>query len=86
MAWREKNRPGFSHVRVRIRSNEFSPSNICLYTIAAGVARLRTGVAARIDSGHILSRVDVNSAHIGTSWRDMAMMQSVFITCLPYII
>ena len=34
MARREKNRSGFSHVRVRIRLKEFSPSNICLYTIA----------------------------------------------------
>ena len=36
MARREKNRAGFfSCVRVRIRLNEFSPSNICLYIIAA---------------------------------------------------
>ena len=36
MARREKNRVGFfSCARVRIRYNEFSPSNICLYIIAA---------------------------------------------------
>ena len=35
MARREKNRHRFSHVCVWIRSNEFSPSNICLYIIAA---------------------------------------------------
>ena len=53
----------FSHVRVWIRSNEFSPSNICLYTIAA---RLRTGVADRIDHWHIFPRVGANVAQIGT--------------------
>ena len=36
MARSEKNRAGFfSCARVRIRLKEFSPSNICLYTIAA---------------------------------------------------
>ena len=63
---RKKSSRIFSYARVRIRSNEFSPNNICLYIIAAGVARLRIGVAARIDYGHILPRVDINSAQIGT--------------------
>ena len=53
-------------MRVWIRFDEFSPSNICLYIIAVGAERLRIGMAARIDYGHILPRVDVNSAHIGT--------------------
>ena len=44
IAWREKNRVGFSHVRVWIRSNEFSPSNMCLYIIAAAL-RKQTGQA-----------------------------------------
>ena len=35
MARRGKNQPAFSHVCVWIRLNEFSPSNICLYIIAA---------------------------------------------------
>ena len=44
------------------------PSNICLYTIAAGggVAWLKTGVAARIGYGYVLPRADINSAQIGT--------------------
>ena len=42
---------------------KISHSNICLYIIAA---RLRIGVAARIDYGHILSMVDLNSAEIGS--------------------
>ena len=64
MARREKNRAGFfSCARVRIRSNEFSPGNICLYIIAA---TLRTGVAARIGYGHIVPMVGANSAQIGT--------------------
>ena len=63
MARREKNRAGFSHVRVRIRSNEFSPINICLYIIAAAI---RTGVTARIRCGYILPRIGVNPAQIGT--------------------
>ena len=45
---REKNRAGFSHVRVRIRLNEFSPSNICLYIIAA-VLRKQIGQAWRLE-------------------------------------
>ena len=53
-------------MRARVRLNEFSPGNICLYIIAAGVAWLRTGVAARIGYGHILPIVDINSAQIGT--------------------
>ena len=49
MSLREKNRVGFSHVRVRIRSNEFSPSNICLYIIAAALCK-QTGQAWRLES------------------------------------
>ena len=48
MARREKNRAEFSHVRVRIMSNEFSPSNICLYIIAA--VRRGLGQAWRLES------------------------------------
>ena len=50
MARREKNRAEFfSCMRVRIRFNEFSPSNICLYTIAAAL-RKQTGQAWRLES------------------------------------
>ena len=46
---REKNRAEFfSCVRVRIRLNEFSPSNICLYIIAA--VRRGLGQAWRLES------------------------------------
>ena len=48
MDQREKNRPRFSHVRVRIRLNEFSPNNICLYTIAAALRG--SGQAWRLES------------------------------------
>ena len=48
MARREKNRAGFSHVRIRIRLNEFSPSNICLYIIAATMRG--SGQAWRLES------------------------------------
>ena len=49
---------------VRVLSKiKISPSNICLYIIAA---RLKTGVTARIGYMHILPMVDVNSAQIGT--------------------
>lgn len=41
------------------------PSNICLYIIAAATW-LRIGVATQIDYGHILPRIDANSAQIGT--------------------
>ena len=43
-----KNRAGFSHVRVRIRLKEFSPSNICLYIIAATLCK-QTGQAWRLE-------------------------------------
>ena len=65
----------FSCARVRIRSNEFSPSNMCLYTIAA--VWLRTVVAARIDYGHILSMVSIKLGSNWHRWRDMAMMESI---------
>ena len=78
----------FSCARVRIRSNEFSPSNICLYTIVAGggAGRLRTGVAAQIGYGHILPMVSIKPCSNWHIRRDMAMMQSALITCLLYII
>ena len=44
----QKNRSGFSHVRIRIRLNEFSPSNICLYIIAATMRG--SGQAWRLES------------------------------------
>ena len=43
-----KNRAGFSHVCVWIKSNEFSPSNICLYKIAAALRD--SGQAWRLES------------------------------------
>ena len=50
MARHEKNRAGFfSCARVRIRSNEISPSNICLHTIAATL-RKQIGQAWRLAS------------------------------------
>ena len=70
MAWRGKNRPGFfSCAYVRITASPFSPANMCIYIMVARrktAGSLRWLVTARIDSGHILSRVDVNSAQIGT--------------------
>ena len=71
LARREKNRAGFSHVRIRIRSNEFSPSNICLYTIAATLCG--SGQAWRLESavGIYLPRIGANLAKIvsdGVTW------------------
>ena len=67
---RKKSSRIFSCARVRIRLNEFSPSNMCLYTIAAALCkqtgRLMTSVAARIGYGYILPKVNANSAQIGT--------------------
>ena len=85
---RKKSSRIFSCARVRIRSNEFSPSNICLYTIVAGggAGRLRTGVAAQIGYGHILPMVSIKPCSNWHIRRDMAMMQSALITCLLYII
>ena len=68
MARRGKNRAGFfSCACVRIRLKEFSPSNICLYTIAAAL-RKQTGQAQRLKSamGISLPRVNTNVAQIGT--------------------
>ena len=64
---RKKSSRIFSCARVRIRLNEFSPSNICLYTIAAAL-RKQTGQAWRLEStvGIYLSRLDANLAQIGT--------------------
>ena len=46
---RKKSSRIFSCVRVRIRLNEFSPSNICLYTIAAAAMCKQTGQAWRLE-------------------------------------
>ena len=45
---RKKSSRIFSCARVRIRSNEFSPSNICLYIIAAAL-RKQIGQALRLE-------------------------------------
>ena len=72
----------FSCARVRIRLNEFSPSNICLYTIAA--AQDRRGGSNRLRAYLVQDRRKLGSNQ--HRWRDMVMMQSALITCLPYII
>ena len=51
---RKKSSRIFSCVRVRIRSNEISPSNICLYIIAATM-RKQTGQAWRLESTMCIS-------------------------------
>ena len=79
---RKKSSRIFSCVRVRIRSNEFSPSNICLYTIAAAQDR-------RDGSNRLRAYLVYDRRKLGSNrhrWRDIAMMQSALITCLPYII
>ena len=47
---RKKSSRIFSCARVRIISNEFSPSNICLYIIAAAAMCKQTGQAWRLES------------------------------------
>ena len=64
---REKNRVGFSHVRVRIISNEFSPSNICLYTIAATMRG--SGQAWRLESA-----VGISCLWWTQTWLKLAQM------------
>ena len=85
---RKKSSRIFSCARVRIRLNEFSPSNICLYTIAVAwrVAWLRTGVTARISCGYILPRVDINSAQIGTNGATWLRcnLRSQLVCCISY--
>ena len=67
LARREKNRAGFSHVRMcGLGQTNFSPSNICLYIIAA--VRRGSGQAWRLESttGIYLPRIGANLAQIGT--------------------
>ena len=69
MARREKIEPDFSHARVRITASPFSPANMCIYIMVA--RRKTTGslmwlVTVRIEHGHILPMVNVNSAQIGS--------------------
>ena len=67
MTRREKNRAGFSHVRVCGLGQTNFPPVIYAYIYNRGDdAWLRKGVAARIGYGHILPMVDANSAQIGT--------------------
>lgn len=83
MAWRAKKSTWiFSCARVRIRFNEFSPSNICLHTIAA---TLRTGVTARISCGYIFTQDRRKRGSNRHRWRDTAMIQSALIICTAYI-
>ena len=59
----------FSCARVRITASPFSPANMCIYIMVTRrktTERLRWLVTVRIDHGHILPMVDVNSAQIGT--------------------
>ena len=60
-----KNRAWFSHVRVcGLGQTNFLHQYMPIYN-RGGVARLRTGVVARIAYGYILSRVNENTAQIG---------------------
>ena len=78
-----KNRAGFSScARMRIRLNEFSPNNICLYIIAAAQDR-------HDGSNRLWVYITQGGYKLGSNWhrwRDMAMVQSAIITCLLYII
>ncbi len=79
---RKKSSRIFSCARVRIRFNEFSPSNICLYIIEA--AQDRRGGSNRLRAYLAYNRRKLGSNRL--RWRDMVIMQSALITCLPYII
>ena len=79
---RKKSSRIFSCVRVRIRLKEFSPSNICLYIIAATQDR-------RGGSNQMWIYLTQGRCKLGSNrhrWRDMAMMKSTLITVLPCII
>ena len=79
---RKKSSRIFSCACVRIRLNEFSPSNIYLYIIAAAQER-------RGGSNQLWIYITQGRYKLGSNrhrWCNMAMMQSAFITCLLYII
>ena len=70
MARREKNRAGFSHVRICGLQHHYFPGKyVHIYNRLARrkrIWRLCWLVAARIGYGHILHMVDANLAQIGT--------------------
>ena len=84
MARREKNRLGFSHVRVCGLGQTNFPPVIYAYIYNRGDAQDRRG-----GSNQLWIYITYGRYKLGSNrhrWRNMAMMQSALIACVSYIV